>query len=155
MGVFASDSRLVQPRSLDWGPNGNLFVAGLGTEYEPGNGSVVEFDGVTGSFVRVIASELAMPNGLAFGPDGNLYVGLQGIATIKRYHGTTGEFIDDFATGLPSNLIGITWATVTAPEPTGVILFSIGCVAMLRLRSSMLSPSRRFRRPQVRESDRR
>jgi sugar lactone lactonase YvrE len=116
---FVNDPQLAWPRSLDWGPNGNLFVASFGTTRN--SGSILEFNGTTGAFERVIADGLDLPNGLAFGPDGNLYVGLEWAGTIKRYNGTTGAFIDDFATGLPGSIIGITWATVTVPEPTSGI----------------------------------
>jgi hypothetical protein len=134
MGVFASDARLVGPRSLDWGPNGNLYVAGIGSDFSgPGNGRVLEFNGVTGAFERVIAEGLQLPNGLAFGPDGNLYVGLESEGTIKRYHGTTGAFIDDFATGLPPSMVGITWATILVPEPNSAVLTLIA-LRLLRKR---------------------
>ena len=40
-----------------------------------------------------------MPLDLLFGPDGNLYVTSEGSDQVLRYDGTTGDFIDVFASG--------------------------------------------------------
>jgi len=39
---------------------------------------------------------VSSPRQIAFGPDGNLYVGSQDTASVKRYSGSTGEYLDDF-----------------------------------------------------------
>lgn len=62
--------------------------------------SVLEFDGETGTFLRVFVTPgsggLSIPQNLALGPDGNLYVSSWNNGSIKRYNGVTGVFINDF-----------------------------------------------------------
>jgi DNA-binding beta-propeller fold protein YncE len=86
---------LFDPTGIVFGPNGNLFVADLS------NGSVDEFDHITGSFTAFVTagnppSPLAGPESVAFGPDGNLYVTDVTTSTVHRYNGTTGAYIDEF-----------------------------------------------------------
>ena len=64
---------------------------------------------VLGSFVASGSGGLVSPRPLVFGPDGNLYVGDYGGASVLRYNGTTGTFIDQFVTPGSGNLAGPTF----------------------------------------------
>ena len=81
---------------MSWGPlvarGGDLLVSSRFTN------NVLRYDAMTGAFKSVFASGngLANPNGIAYGPDGNLYVGLGDEARVLRFHGQTGEFMDEF-----------------------------------------------------------
>jgi glucose/arabinose dehydrogenase len=92
---------------LLFGPDGHLYVASDSTN------EVMRYNGATGAplgtgtcvagnpaaFVCAGSGGLDQPRGLAFGPDGYLYVGGQFTNQVKRYDGTTGVFIDTFASG--------------------------------------------------------
>lgn len=84
---------LEAPAGLTFGSNGNLFVS------SSGNHRVLEFNGVTGAFVRVFVSAgsggLVSPYGLVFGPDGDLYVTSSNHAVL-RYDGATGALVGTF-----------------------------------------------------------
>src|SRR5262249_12342580 len=60
-----------------------------------GAGNVLQYDQVTGEFLREFIPSgrggLGHPNGLLFGPDGNLYICDVGTASILRFDGITGE----------------------------------------------------------------
>jgi hypothetical protein len=83
---------------------GYLFVPSFNTD------NVLRYDESTGAFVNEFvphkSGELTQPEGLIVGPDHNLYVssGLySGVPAVLRYNGTTGTFMDSFATGGPLN----------------------------------------------------
>src|SRR5438552_7125822 len=77
--------------------------------------SILRYDETNGAYLGVFAGPAVVPspsgpavikpfNGMAFGLDGNLYVAgshefLGGV--VLRYNGTTGAFIDVFASGVP------------------------------------------------------
>lgn len=101
--VPAGSGGLADPHALTFGPDGNLYVSSMD---DP---RVVKFDGKTGAFLEQFVEDdpitpqdesggLNAPHGLAFGFDGNLYVCSFGSNQVLRYNGTTGAFIDVFAT---------------------------------------------------------
>lgn len=58
---------------------------------------VDETNGNVSSFVASGSGGLSTPDGLAYGPDGNLYVSSADTNQVLRYNGSTGSFIDVFA----------------------------------------------------------
>ena len=83
------------PTSLVFRQDGTLFVVD-----QFGN-AVLRYNGITGAPLGVFASGngLNAPRTLTFGPDGNLYVGNgfnNGIGSVLRFNGVTGDFIDTF-----------------------------------------------------------
>jgi len=91
--VAAGSGGLNNPESETFGPDGNLYVADIGTE------SVLEFDGTTGAFIRTFVTSgsggLTAPDEIRFGPDGDLYVSAfagfsQASNGVLRYDGHTG-----------------------------------------------------------------
>ncbi len=84
LGVAASGNGLVRPYGNAFGPDGNLYVSSFRSN------QILRFDGKTGQFLDVFASDnnsglgslngLNGPNGLLFGPDGSLYVTTEGSA---------------------------------------------------------------------------
>jgi DNA-binding beta-propeller fold protein YncE len=102
MGVFATMDSFAQPSGMVFGPDGNLYVTQEDQTPSP-DGSVFRFDGTTGQLIDVFvpagSGGLHIAAGLTFGPDGNLYV--TGFETdgVLRYNGSTGAFMDVFASG--------------------------------------------------------
>lgn len=84
LGVAASGNGLTRPYGNAFGPDGSLYVSSFRTN------QILRFDGSTGNFLGVFASDnnnglgslngLNGPNGLLFGPDGSLYVTTEGSA---------------------------------------------------------------------------
>lgn len=96
---------LRDPDALTFGPDGNLYVSvggssglGLFDPAYPQDSAVLRYSPF-GEFLGVAASGngLTRPYGNAFGPDGNLYVSSFRTNQILRFNGTTGAFIDVFA----------------------------------------------------------
>ncbi len=88
--VTAGSGGLDVPGGLTFGSDGNLYVAGGGSEPR-----VRRYDGATGAFVDDFTQ--AFPEQIflvAFEADGNLY-GNHG-SFVFRVDGTTGAFLDDF-----------------------------------------------------------
>src|SRR5262245_17501189 len=90
--VTAGSGGLGSAHGLTFGPDGNLYVA------DNSGNRVLEYNGMTGSFIRSFASGngLLLPTGLTFGPDGNLYVSSDSNNRVLEFNGTTGAFIGDF-----------------------------------------------------------
>ena len=108
--VFASGNGLDSPNGAIFGPDGNFYVnSELSNE-------VLRYDGETGEFIDVFASGKGLngPVDLVFGSDGNLYVTSGAFfdettigTQVLRFDGTTGEFIDVFASGNGLNSPGV------------------------------------------------
>ncbi|MCC7146433.1 MAG: hypothetical protein IT443_08305 [Phycisphaeraceae bacterium] len=94
LGVFASDSNLIDAISLTFGPNGDLYVSSFVTD------QVMRFNGQTGAYVSSISAGSALdgPWGLAFGSDDNLYVSSFNSDTVLRFN-IDGTFQGVFANG--------------------------------------------------------
>jgi DNA-binding beta-propeller fold protein YncE len=119
LGAFASTAGLT-PTGLGFGPDGNLYVSNDNGAALVGAFEVLRFNGGTGAFLNVFTSglgggafpldDLRAPFGIAFGPDGNLYVASALNGQVRRYDGTTGVFIDVFASGgIDSNPLDVTF----------------------------------------------
>ena len=91
--VASGSGGLDEATDLTFGPDGNLYVASAYTS------TVLRYDGQTGAFLNVFASEgVGYPEDMRFGPDGNLYVASLDNDGIVRYDGASGDLIDVFAT---------------------------------------------------------
>jgi sugar lactone lactonase YvrE/ketosteroid isomerase-like protein len=109
----STDSSLVQPSAITYGPNGDLYVTSSAVDRTLGN-NVLVYDGVSGQFKQVFGqatnadSGLLNPTGIKFGPDGNLYVASAFTSQVLRYNGQTGAFMGVYATrnnGFPNNVV--------------------------------------------------
>jgi hypothetical protein len=144
--VTGRSGGLETPYGLTFGPDGNLYVASASL----GTGSlraVLRFHGPSsqtpGAFMDVFvppgSGGLHSPFGILFGPDGNhdgkldLYVvnsevegsSLNGKeATIKRYDGVTGAFIDTFVTARSGGLDDAGFLTFTETDPVTLAYIS-------------------------------
>jgi hypothetical protein len=90
------------PSGIVFGPDEHAYVCSFA------NDSVIEYDGRSGAFVRVLVASgtggLNGPDaGLAFGPDGNLYVPSFFNDRVKRFAISNGAFLNNFI-GPPAGL---------------------------------------------------
>ncbi|MEO8656916.1 MAG: NHL repeat-containing protein [Bryobacteraceae bacterium] len=121
------------PAGFAFGPDGNLYVCSLYTQ------SIKRYHGKTGAylgdFVPPGTGGSLSPYDLVFGPDRNLYVasGLDytaATASIKRFNGTTGAYIDTF---VPGGSSGMTYANSLVFGPDGnLYVADNGASAVLR-----------------------
>ncbi len=114
-GIYKGD--LVAPNSggllftqdLLWAHDGHLLVTGIG------NDAILKYDKNTGAFLQKFTHgyNLSQPTKMALGPDSILYVSQwnKNRNNVARFNYTTGEFIDEFASGLDGPL-EITWDKV-------------------------------------------
>jgi glucose/arabinose dehydrogenase len=78
---------------LTFGPDGNFYVGNFR--------AVRKIDRVTGATTTFTSGgNLGNLGALTFGPDGNLYVAAGDAFNIQRFNGTTGAFINNFATSI-------------------------------------------------------
>ena len=96
---FADSGQVQSPRSVLFGPDGNLYVA-CGSSKK--TSAVQRFNGVTGAFIDSFVAPRTggyrNPAGMVFGPDGtgngtfDLYTSILFTNEILRYDGATGVF---------------------------------------------------------------
>ncbi|WP_297325734.1 PKD domain-containing protein [Nitrosomonas sp.] len=95
--VLPANAALDGPGGSVIGPDGRLYVSG----YVSNNVVWYDLDGGTsGVFIPAGTGGLATATDVVFGGDGNLYVTSYDTDQVLRYNGTTGAFIDVFASGL-------------------------------------------------------
>jgi DNA-binding beta-propeller fold protein YncE len=130
--VASGSAGLEGPVTMTFGPDGNLYVA----NFYSSDLSVRRFRGpadpAPGEFIDLFISAgsggLRAPSGLIFGPDGNsdgypdLYlaeVAVNGFikASVKRYNGFTGSFMDTFVAERSGGLEGAVLLTFTETDP--------------------------------------
>jgi streptogramin lyase len=106
---FISDPGLGNAMAFVFGPDGKLYVGSDGYANQ-----VRRYNGVTGAFDKVFATTSGFASALVFGPDGKLYVASSQQASVLRFDGITGAFIDTFipsgSGGLGTNLTGIVFS---------------------------------------------
>jgi photosystem II stability/assembly factor-like uncharacterized protein len=138
-GAFISDfTGPINIDSLTFGPDGNLYVSRIGGSIEQA-GTIERYNGATGSFIDTLVTHgsggLATPSGLSFGPDGNLYVASEHGGggdqdSVLRYDGTSGAFLDTFASNL-RNPGGMVFHAPLASQ-TGFAVAELGKVLRTR-----------------------
>ena len=114
--VPANGGGLDEPQAIAFGPDGNLYVSGQGSD------DVLRYDAATGDlideFVPTASGGLENPRAFAFGPDGNLYVASAATSSVIRYQGPSGanpgQFVDTFvptASGGLDQPMGVTFGS--------------------------------------------
>jgi sugar lactone lactonase YvrE len=79
LGIFTETGHLQGPTNLWFDNTGNLFVIDWVL------GSVIQFNAITGGYIRTFISGLQNAEGYSFGPDSNLYICDWSQNLIKRY----------------------------------------------------------------------
>ncbi len=111
---------LFWPYDLTFGPDGNLFVLhhDLPRPYW-GQFGILEFDGLTGAFVRTVVElgSVEKSSKLIFGPNGNLYVSTES-AGVVEFDPTTGARLGVFEGSMNSFF----WPGIVFSPHTGNLL---------------------------------
>jgi DNA-binding beta-propeller fold protein YncE len=104
--VLGGSGGLTNPRSLAFGPDGDLYVSSA-------TGEVLEYDGATGDFVGSFVDAGGNgggpvdPYGLAF-EEGRLYVASYFPSEVKEFDAATGAFVSTFVASGSGGLAGPT-----------------------------------------------
>ena len=148
--VLPGSGGLSFPETLDFGPDGNLYVLG-----NAANPSVLRYDGQTGAFLGPFTPPIIGGGDLLFGPDGKLYVAAYHTNEVLRFDGETGAFIDTFvssgsgglnlpanlAFGTDGNLYVDSYSSVNEYDgQTGAFLKSLGGGGMVRPTDMQFGP---------------
>lgn len=110
LGSFTSGYTFTSAQGVAFaGPSGNLFALDqIGTSAAS---RVVEFDGVTGAYVRIIASSLVFPFDLGVGPNGHVFATqLQAFgapADVTEYDPVSGALVGSYDSPTSSFGIGL------------------------------------------------
>lgn len=138
LGVAAAGNGLTRPYGNAFGPDGNLYVSSFRSN------QILKFDGTTGNFLSVFASDnngglgtlngLNGPNGLLFAPDGSLYVTTEG--TVNQPSGDLGFlYASQVLRYSPDQVLGLaptTTPTVFIDQPA-LLPESPGFISLLGL----------------------
>jgi DNA-binding beta-propeller fold protein YncE len=94
--VGTGSGGLVQPAGIDFGPDGNFYVADA--DFSAQHNVILRYDGQTGAFIDEFVPAgtggMGGPGGIIFGPDGNLYVVSN--SRVLQFNGLTGAYQKDF-----------------------------------------------------------
>jgi DNA-binding beta-propeller fold protein YncE len=143
--VTSGSGGLQGPVTMTFGPDGDLYVA----DFYSSDLAVKRFQGLAdqspGAFIDTFipagTGGLRAPSGLIFGPDGNhdgqldLYlaeVAANGLikASVKRYDGVTGDFIDTFVIPRSGGLEGAVLITFTETDPVTLQYGGVSATSM-------------------------
>ena len=113
---------------LDFGPDGNLYVASGGAS------RINRFNPITGAdlgaFVPTASGGLSSPIGIEFGTSGELFAASFNTDSIKAYNGTTGAYLGDRVAAGSDGLDSPNYFTVAVPEPMSVGLLAMGAAVV-------------------------
>lgn len=92
MDVFATVTGMTWPAEINF-VGDHLFVSDFAAA-----GRVSRFDAISGDFVDHFITGAAFADGQAWDADGNILVSSFSNGSVRKYNGTTGDYIEDFVT---------------------------------------------------------
>lgn len=125
-GVFvpAGSGGMARADRMVFGPDGNLYASAR-------DANIYRFSGASGAFIDLFISDvpaqLTAAGGIAFGPDGNFYVVCRSAKRVRRFHGTTGAYLNDAA--VDQDLKSPGDIAFTPPAPPATVRFGNGLPA--------------------------